>query len=189
MWPFKKKNKELRNCLHPDYIGKTEPAFRARGIQYYRFKQEIEMPYGRYKEVSAFLHEVSLKMDLKTLRAYLAEIKGFLDGSRGQANLGEIWKIIFKMESRIELAFEPESAKRLASVIYFDETESLESFDREYGQKKLKIWEAEGSYDFFLTRPMAELLGLNGISMDSLIDYIKEAGEVIAASILEQPKA
>lgn len=147
------------------------------------------MPYGRYKEVSAFLHEVSLRMDLKTLKAYLAEIKSHIDGTRGQINTGEAWKIIFKMESRIELAFEPDSAKRLATVVYFDDTESLESFDQDYAKLKLKIWEAEGSFDFFLTRPMAELLGLKGISKDSLVDYINQAAEVIKESILELPKA
>lgn len=142
------------------------------------------MPYGRYKELTAFLHEVGLRMDLKTLRAYIAEIKGSIDGTRGQISLEGALKAIWKMESRIELAFEPDSAKRLSTVVYFDDTESMEGFDSVKAKEKLKIWEEEGSLDFFLTRPMAELLGVNGISKDSLQDYISQAGEVVRESIL-----
>src|SRR5690349_12219217 len=135
----KKQKKALYNIHHPDMAGNVEFAFECKGIKYYRATKDFILPTGRYKWVDATLSEVDIRMTLPTLRAYIGKLKKYLDGSNG-INLGEAWKIIYAMETRCELAFEPETVRRLASVTYFDETEDLRDYDQEYAQKKIKFW-------------------------------------------------
>jgi hypothetical protein len=82
---------------------------------------------------------------------------------------------VLNLKSRLSLAFEPASVQRLASVLFFDETEDLRSYDRKYGQEKIDFWEKNNVLDFFLTMPIVELLGLKNISQTSLEEYIQEA--------------
>lgn len=187
---FKRKDPEFLNCLHPKYAKDVEPAFKCGSIQYYRMKEEIIMPYGRYKEFSIFLSEVDLRMTKRTLTGFLDKLEDVLNGTKGNGViLGDAFKVIWSMRSRLTLDFEPETARKLATVVYFDESESLIEYDPEHGQKKLKIWDKCGGDAFFLlTKPMDELLGLKGISAPSLIDYISQARELLNDPTLEQPK-
>jgi len=186
---FSAKVKPVTNCLSPKYIGKTEPAtieledgkilnFKVGGKQFYRMKREVEMPYGRYKFVAAFLYEVELRMTSKTLKEYLSKLKDIITGTKGTVDLSNAYKVIWAMESRLELNFEPETARNLASVVFFDDTEDMEDFDQEYGKKKLELWDKHKFSAFFLTKPMDELLGVRGISEDILKTYTKEAQEI-----------
>src|SRR5690606_17036636 len=148
---------------HPEYAPMVEEAFTCGGKRFYRFKEEYRQSTGRYKYYYAALREVDLRADLNTLKEYIAAFKNILDGGKNgkQISLEALWKLIFNLESRINLAFEPAGVKNLAAIAYFDETEDLTSYDAEYGKQKVKLWEDHGIHDFFLTRPIGELLGLN----------------------------
>jgi hypothetical protein len=177
---FKKKATEpAYNIHHPDIATNIELAFECGGKKYYRCVKEFILPAGRYKFIDAFLYEVELRMNLKTLKAYIADLKKQLDGSKGQVDLSAAFRIIYAMETRTELGFEPQTVKRLASVVYFDATEDLRDYNAEYCNKKIKFWEDNNCYDFFLTRPISELCGLNGISQTSLQTYIAEATQIL----------
>lgn len=169
--------------------GKTEFAFECGGVKYYRAVKDFILPVGRYKFIDARLSEAELRMDLKTLKAYIEQLKKFLDGSQGTINLAKAFQTIYAMETRSNLAFEPETIKRLAAVVYFDETEDLRDYDDEYGQKKIAHWEKHGNYSFFLTRPIGELLNLSDISEASLQRYIQQVSEILKdlTSVQETP--
>lgn len=172
--PPKKKAKPEFNAEHPDIAPIIEEAFEAGGTTYHRFKEEKLIPTGRYKYIYMHLKEVDMRMNIETLRAYVKEFKNLLNGSGSKKiiEIGELWKLIINLESRVTLAFEPASVERLAAVIYFDDTEDLSTYDRKYGQKKIEHWKKHDVVDFFLTKPIGELLGLSGISITSLQDYI-----------------
>lgn len=174
------------NINHPELADKVEEAFTAGGVKYYRFIEEYQMPTGRYKWVMNYLREVDLRMDLATMKAYMAEIMKCISGSRGQIDLINVYKIIHAIQTRLELAFEPETIKRLASVTYFDDTEDLSDFSMKKGEEKIKIWDKAGTLDFFLTKPISALLGLNNISQESLQDYINRTSGILAELISPQ---
>jgi hypothetical protein len=191
LFKYFKKPSIQKNTLHdPDLALQIEPAFKFLSTQYYRFKKDVEMPYGRYKWVSTFLQEVELRMDLKTLSAYLDEIEKNISGEKGKINLSTVALTIAKMRTRTALHFDVETAKKLASVIYFDETENLTTYDRQKGREKMDSWGRDLKVmDFFLTKPMRELLGLNDISETALADYISQQVEIIKALTFEMPEA
>lgn len=169
------------NIHHNDVKHKIEKAFKAGSKQYYKFIDEHQIPAGRYKYIYAALKEADLRMDLPTLSQFIQTLKDILNGGskKNQINVGDIWKIVYNMETRISLAFEPAAIERLAAVIYFDDTEDLSTYNKAHGQDKIKHWTNSNVKDFFLTRPIAELLGTNGISLTSLEEYIDQTTQII----------
>lgn len=166
---------------HPEYAPMVEEAFACGARRFYRFKEEYRQSTGRYKYYYAALREVDLRADLNTLRQYIDAFKKILTGGKSgkQISLEELWKLIFNLETRINLAFEPAGVKNLAAIAYFDETEDLTTYNQEYGKEKIKLWEDHGIHDFFLTRPIGELLGLNNTLDESFLDYLKTAEQIL----------
>jgi hypothetical protein len=190
---FKSKPKEPPfNIHHPDVAANIEfafeagPAFKKR--KYYRTVNDFKLPTGRYKWLDAFLYEAELRMNLPTMNKYLDEIEKALDGTKGEIKLSKAFQVIWAMRSRTKLAFEPATIKRLASVVYFDETEDLSDYNQDYCEEKVKFWEKHGCYDFFLTRPIEELLNLKGTSVESLKTYMRQAEQVIRDLTLDPEK-
>lgn len=176
------------NIHHPELADKIELAFTSGGKKFYRFIAEYQMPTGRYKWVMNYLREVDLRIDLSTMKAYMAEIIKCIDGSKKQIDLINVFKIVTSIQSRLELAFEPETIKRLASVTYFDDTEDLSDFSMQKGEEKRKWWDKHNTLDFFLTNPISELLGMKGISLESLQAYIQETTEILKELTLPVPQ-
>jgi hypothetical protein len=187
---FKKSPKPEFNLSHPDIANLIEEAFKAGGKTYYRFKEERLIPVGRYKYIYSYLKEVDLRMNLETLQNYVKDFKNLLNGSgpKKVIQIGELWKLLLNLESRISLAFEPATVERLASVVYFDDTEDLSTYDKKYVTQKVEIWKKHLKHDFFLTKPMGELLGLRDISIESLEDYIQQATDLIRDLTVDQQK-
>lgn len=169
------------NLSHDDIKHKVEVAFKVKGRTYYRFTDDHQIPTGRYKYIYAALKEVDLRMNLETLQNYVNEIKRVLNGGdkKNLVSMEALWRVTLNLESRISLAFEPASVERLAAVLFFDETEDLRTYDRKYGEDKIKYWKENNVKDFFLTMPIIELLGLKGISLTSLEEYIQESQQLI----------
>lgn len=169
------------NIYHEELAPKIEKAFKSGTVQYYKFIDDHQIPSGRYKYIYAALKEADLRMDLDTLKNYVGEFKKVLNGGdkKNLVSMESLWRITLNMESRLALAFEPASVKRLAAVIYFDETEDLKTYNKLHGTQKVELWEKNGTMDFFLTRPIVELFGLKGISTTSLEEYINQAELII----------
>lgn len=177
---LKPKSRPSETIHHPDFAPMVEEAFSCGVKRFYRFKEEYRMPSGRYKYYYASLREVDLRASLSVLTNYIDAFKNILNGGKkGTVSMGSLWELVLNLESRTKLAFEPMGVKNLASVAYFDETEDLTTFDGNYGKEKIKLWEEHGMLDFFLTRPIGELLNLSGISVESLTDYLNQAEEVL----------
>jgi hypothetical protein len=189
--PFKKKSpKPEFNAFHPDNAHVIEEAFKAGGKTYYRFKEERLIPAGRYKYIYAYLKEIDLKMDIDTLKSYVADFKNLLNGSGAKKiiQIGELWKLVINLESRLALKFDPETVERLASVIYFDDSEELSTFDKKHGAKKIEIWKKHLNHDFFLMKPMGELLGLKNTSTESLEASIQTHLQMIQDLTVDRQK-
>jgi hypothetical protein len=176
------------NLRHPDLASHTELAFECKGKKFYRMAHEFRMPTGRYKFLDAYLLEHELRMTPKMFNDYLDKIEFDLNGKGGTINLTRIAITIHNMRTHANLLFVPDTIKKLASVVYFDDTEDLRDYDPEYGKKKIALWETDDQYSFFLTRPIVELLNLEGISVTSLQTYMDQAQIVLEELTLDQSK-
>lgn len=168
------------NMDHEDVAHRIEFAFEAGGKNFYRFKKEFAIPAGRYKWYYAYLRRIDLQMSPQLLATYVDEIVKVLNGGKkGEINLVRAIELLLNLKTRTQIGFEPEGVKFLASVAYFDKTEDLSGYDQDYGNKKIAFWDKHKCLDFFLTRPIGDLLNLNGISKESLQDSINERVEII----------
>lgn len=196
---FKRKPKDPPfNIYHPDLSDKIEFAFECGPTfgkrKFYRMKSDVNetnefrLPTGRYKWIDAFLAEVNLRMTVGTLHAYLNDIEKSLNGGKGEIRLDKAFQTIYNIRTRLNLGFDPQLVKNLASIVYFDETEDLSDYDKAYCDKKIRFWEKHEVYDFFLIRPIAELCNLNGTSVSDLKTYIQVASQMIKDLTLEPEK-
>jgi hypothetical protein len=176
------------NLHHPDLAGHTELAFECKGKKFYRMAHEFRMPTGRYKFLDAYLLEHELRMTPKMFNDYLDKIEALLNGKGGVINLSQIAVTVHNMRTHANLLFVPDTIKKLASVVYFDDSEDLRDYDPEYGKKKIAIWETDDTYAFFLTKPIVELLNLEGTSVTSLQTYMNQAQIVLEGLTLDQRK-
>lgn len=167
------------NIYHPDFKDNIEPAFKSRGVQYYRMKKETKIPFGRYRRMQEYLLEYDLRMKLETFIAYLDGLEKNLFGAVGTVNLNNAFKIINNMRARVSLAFTPQQAYNLASIVYFDDTENLYGYDEEHNKKKVAAWMEDKKVDFFYTRPLDELLDLRNFSETDLINFIQVSSGII----------
>jgi len=187
---FRKKTSDKFNVYHPEFEQAVEPAFKSEGIQYYRFQSEAQMPMGRYMVMQTLLHAQDLRMDHELLMGYILNMKKAVNGSlKTGINLTEVIRILTQMESRMVQAFEVGTTYALASVIYFDDTEDLYSYDKEHNKKKVAAWKEARMVDFFYTRPMKELLGLSDTSPQDLQQYIDQQSELMATLTSETPES
>lgn len=183
------KESALHNVHHPDFIGLTEPAFKVGDVQYYRFAKDTAMPWGRYMFMQTFLYEQDLRMDSELLNGYCEMMKKAIngDGKPGQINLVKLVNCVTNIQARVNLGFEVDTTYRLASCIYFDDTEDLYTYDKGYNDTvKLPAWKEARSVDFFYTRPMSELLGLNGMSPADLQTFIQRQTELLKDLVLDE---
>lgn len=181
---FRKKIKP-GNVHSPEFADKVEKAFTSRGIQYYCFKSDTIIPYGRYMFMETFIKQAELCMTKPILEAYLDKIESYINGEKGTINLTKVLQQILSMRSRLALTFEIETAYNYASVVYFDQNEDLNDYDVKYNNEKKDRWREDNVVDFFYTRPMAELFGLSSISKTNLEDYIRVQREIIETPTLE----
>lgn len=161
------------NIYHPDIADQIELAFEVGGKKFYRFADQYKMPTGRYKYIVAATREVDLRMSIELLRQYMTELKASFSGGKGHIDIGAAFKTIYNIETRIGLPFEPGTVKKLASVCYFTDSEILTTWDKvKDGEEKVKFWDKHNTLDFFLTRPISELLRLSDYSLTSLETYL-----------------
>jgi len=179
---------EKFNIHHPDVADSIEEAFECGLIKYYRFKSEFRMPTGRYKYHYKYLQQNAIKIDPELLKAEVKDARSWLSGERKKIDIGNAMQILYKIETRASLPFDPELARRLASVSFFTDDEDLSTFDEDHGNKKIQHWKDNNFNDFFLTMPVAELLNLKNISITSLEEYLTEAQEILKTLTLETPK-
>lgn len=166
---------------HPDLEGQTEFAFEAGLIKYYRFKDEFRCPVGRYKYVYKRFKESDLRMTREIIEKYLDQIEGAINGGKKQQiNLSTVYRVVYNMRTWLTIPFEPGAIKRLAAVVYFTDDEDLSTLDEKAADDKVKFWEENGVYDFFLTEPISALLNLNNTSSESLQEYLTEWTQILS---------
>lgn len=168
------------NIYHPDIADQIELAFEVGGKKFYRFADQYKMPTGRYKYIVAATREVDMRMSIELLKEYMNNLKTCLKGEKGKVDLETAWKTLFNIETRISLAFEPDTVKKLASVCYFTDSEILTTWDKvKDGSEKVKFWDKHNCLDFFLTRPISELLRLSDSSLTSLETYLSQVYPIL----------
>lgn len=136
------------------------PAFSIGGTDYFMFDSSNEIPTGRFFAAMAIYAEMEMNCNKEYLEAHCKAMKKILSDPK-RISIQYIAQLNINLEERLELMPMPDFIYKLASVVFFDKTESLYSYDHDYNSKKIDKWKvAGGTLDFFSKTPLAELVPL-----------------------------
>lgn len=134
------------------------PAFTLAGVDYWMFDSPNEVPTGRFFAAMAVYTEMEMNVDKDYLTSHTKAMDKILSDPKKIA-LQYVLQLNMNLKERLELMPMPEYIYKLASVIFFDKTESLYSYDYDYNKKKIEMWKAAGgTLDFFSKTPLKELV-------------------------------
>lgn len=136
---------------------KVEPAFTLGGVDYFQFANQDEVPTGRQFAALAVYNEMDMRVDREYLLLHTKAFDKVLSGSK--IEIKYLIQMNENLKDRLDLMVVPDFIYKLASVVFFDESESPYKYDFEYNEKKIKKWkEAPGTLDFFLQTPLKDLV-------------------------------
>jgi hypothetical protein len=137
---------------------KVIEGFQLGGTTYYMFDQTDEVPTGRMLAALAIYTEMEMKVDKAYLELHTKAMEKLLSDPK-KISITYIAQLNLNLKERLELMPLPDFVYKLASVIFFDNTESPYSYSFEYNKKKIEEWKKSGdTLDFFLSRLSNELI-------------------------------
>lgn len=133
-------------------------AFELKGKKYFMFDDAFEVPAGRMYATLAFVEEMNMRVDKEYLDAHTRAMEKILSDPK-KISIQLIAQLNINLRERLELMPLPDAIYKLASVIFFDDSESPYAYDFAYGAKKIEEWKKSGdTLDFFLSRLSTELI-------------------------------
>lgn len=165
MWPFKKK---FRPYL-VDGKYKIVPAFDHAGVKYLMYENPVEVPTARMLAAQGIYVEMEMRADREYLDLHCKAVDKILNENKKGINVTYLAQLNQNLRERLNLMPLPDFVFKLASVIFFDETESPVSYDWTYNEKKIAKWKKDPELlDFFLSRLATELIpSLRSVGKDS----------------------
>lgn len=137
---------------------RVSEAFKLDGITYYMFDNSFEIPSGRGLCALTIYEEFDQRCTKEYLKAHVRATELILSDPK-KININLLAVINRNLKERLELAVFPDHIYKLASVIFFDDTESPFSYDFQYNNKKIEKWKAAGgTLDFFMKTPLKDLI-------------------------------
>lgn len=157
-----------------------EYAFTIGKQHYFKFAEHLNLPYERALSCLVFYRELDLNISRDELLQHAEAINRILLAN--PINVFKIKELNDLLLQRLNLPKDTELMYKLASVVYFDQSESPEVYEYMYGKKKIDFWKANTTLtDFFLSKPLRELI--------PYIDYAGENIDTFSRMVEHQNKA
>lgn len=154
------------------------PAFSLKGVDYYMFDDTMQVPAGRMMAALMVYNEMEMKADKRYLEMHVQAMDKILSDPK-KINLTHVVRLNMNLKERLELAVLPDFIYKLASVIFFDKTESPYSYDYDYNEKKIKAWkEDKDTLGFFLQMPLKDLIPSWNLEQGNISMYLGVADQV-----------
>lgn len=174
MWPFKRKLKSY--MLNKEY--KVVEAFKLDGIRYFQFDDSFKIPTGRGLCALTIYEEFNMRCTREYLQAHVRAVEIILSDPK-KININALAIIHRNLKERLDLAMFPDHVYKLASVTFFDESESPYNYDYQYNNKKIEKWKAAGgTLDFFMTTPLKDLMPFSQLQGENVNSFF-QVGEQI----------
>ena len=151
-------------------------AFTAAGVDYFKFEDINNLMAGRAFAAIDFFNELQMKCDRNYLIAHTKAMNEIMQSK--EVNIGKIYKLNEQLRERLEMIIDPEIVLKIASVVYFDNTEQPYNYDFKYGYEKIRKWRGAGVDDFFFKTQLKDLLPGLTLSESDFLTYTKVAKEM-----------
>jgi hypothetical protein len=153
-------------------------AFKLEGTTYYMFDDSFKIPSGRGLCALTIYEEFEMRCTKEYLKTHIRAVEVILSDPK-KININALAIIHRNLKERLDLAAFPDHIYKLASVIFFDDSESPYSYDFAYSKKKIEKWKASGgTLDFFMQTPLKDLIPSLKSQGELAKTYFQVAGEV-----------
>ena len=156
--------------LHPEFKKVTEFAFDINGVEYFQFKNPMDMPVLRYKKYEEFLGEAEMRMSCKEALSILDLAEDAIEKSKGTDAI----LLIRTMKYQMSQFMETDTFYRLFTCLFFDLEEDLTEYDYDYNESKIKLFKSQPAISFFFQHPMKDWLPAPNISEQDLSIFLKQ---------------
>jgi len=154
------------------------PAFIHKGIQYYQFEDINNLMSGRAFAAIDYYNELQMRCTREFLQAHCTAMGNILS-DRNQINIGKLALLNQQLKERLDMILDVDIIYKIASVVYFDDTEKPYNYDFRYGYKKIETWKkSQDINDFFLSRLIKTLIPALNLSDQDLKTYMKVGEKV-----------
>ena len=136
-------------------------AFTIAGREFMEVDSIYNLPYQRGMGAVKIYEEMKMKCDYEYLKAHATAIDNLFKKDYGfkLAEIMQVKKLNDQLLERLNISIDTDLVYKLASVVYFDKTESPITYDAEYAKKKIAFWKKHKSAeDFFLQVPLQKLI-------------------------------
>lgn len=151
-----------------DRHDQIEFAFTSGGINYFRFSAEVNIPFQRAMAARDILTEELWQVNPAVLQSWNEALIQLVMNQRTPADkkLYEIGIMANRLKEQLTMSFSLTRTIKLASVLYFDESENPLDYQYPYNQNKMKHWMTHNDVPgFFLNLPDSEFIpSLNELS-------------------------
>lgn len=152
----------LKHKLKPYIVDgkyKISPAFEIGNVTYWQYDDSKEVPSGRFFAAMGIYTEMEMNCSKDYLQSHIRAMEKVLSNPKS-IRIDYIMQMNVNLKERVEMLMPFEDyIYKLASVVFFDKSESLYSYDYEYNKLKIERWKAAGgALDFFSKTYLAELV-------------------------------
>ncbi len=159
--------------LHPDYKKLIELAFDLPGFgRLYTFGNLLDMPVERYYKTQAFFTEFHNRLSFTHIAPTLEQLEQHLE--RGELSKASV--LNYALREAIRTGLDITTLYNFCSAVYFTEEEDLQDYDYDYNVKKIEAFRKQKVKDFFLSKPVSDLLNLSSFS-ESDLQTLFQVGE------------
>lgn len=160
------------NILHPIVF-----AFESGGKKYYQFQDIMNLCHARAFRAMEVYEEVQMRTTREMLQLHTIGVNEILTSEK--IDIFKLKEMNERLKERLDFVISGDTIWKLASVVFFDETENPYDYDYKYGIQKIQSWQKEQDVSaFFFNTPIQKLIPSLTLSEEDLRTYIQVAEKV-----------
>jgi hypothetical protein len=133
-------------------------AFVYQGRSYFMFDDIFSIPSIRGLQALDYYEEFNMRCTKDYLIRWTESAEKILSDNK-KINLIELATLVKHLQERLKMIPVSEHIFKIASVIFFDDSENPYVFDRKYNKKKIDLWKKDPEVlSFFLQTPLKDLI-------------------------------
>jgi len=174
---FLTRRKRFKSYILNDNFRIVE-AFSLNGKKYFCFDDAYKIPTGRAMSTLSFYEEMKMNCDKDYLEKHIKAVEIILSDPK-KININALALIHNNLKERTQMVSMPDYIYKMASVMYFDESESPYVYDWKYNDGKIKAWrESPDTLIFFLKGPLTTLMPSINLSNENAQIYFNVADQL-----------
>ena len=163
-------------------------AFVYQGKSYFMFDDIFSIPSIRGLQALDYYEEFNMRCTKDYLTKWTEACEKILSNNK-KLNLIELATLVKHLQERLKMIPVSDHIYKIASVIFFDDSENPYNFDREYNKKKIELWKKDPEVlSFFLQTPLRDLipyLDSQGASLQTYSGVVKELNTIHFREVLK----